>query len=114
MAAKVALYESLLTDLLPTQVSDVQQAIRSALAENRHLVDEDVAASREGTVSGDEANEDEYSVSAGAGSPWFQDRAQQYTAGCARFAGYLGEASAVRWMEEASIRATTSGQRQIG
>ena len=65
-------------------------------------------------VSGDEANEEEYPVSVAAGSPWFQDRAQQYIADCARFAGYLGEASAVRWMEEASIMAATSGLSRDG
>jgi hypothetical protein len=63
-------------------------------------------------VSGDEGNEDEYSVSASVGSPRFKYRAQQDTAGCAGFTGYLGEASIVKWMEEASIRVTTSGLRQ--
>jgi hypothetical protein len=33
MSAKMALYEHLLTDLLPTQNSDVQQAIQNALTE---------------------------------------------------------------------------------
>jgi hypothetical protein len=63
-------------------------------------------------VSGDEGNEDEYSVSASAGSLRFKCRAQQDTAGCAGFTGYLGEASVVRWMEEAATRVTTSGLRQ--
>ena len=52
------------------------------------------------TPSGDDANDDEYSISATASSSQFHDRAQQ-SFNCARPSGFLGKSSVVRWMEDA-------------
>ncbi|KAJ9221346.1 transcriptional regulator family: Fungal Specific TF [Paecilomyces variotii] len=106
LTARVALYENLLTDLMPSLDPAGQQAIRNALAENRSAIDDDIGVSGEGTASGEEINEDEFSVSAGAGSPRFQDRVQQDAAGFSRSFGFLGKSSVVRWLEDTAMKVT--------
>ncbi|KAL1963631.1 hypothetical protein VTN77DRAFT_7952 [Rasamsonia byssochlamydoides] len=105
LVAKVTLYESLLIDLLPSLEPARQQAVRNAIAENNPLHETDVAASGEGTASGEDGNDDDYpSVT----SPEFQDGAQQDVPGFIGPSGFLGRSSVVRWMEEASVRMTVS------
>ncbi|WEW54832.1 hypothetical protein PRK78_000257 [Emydomyces testavorans] len=60
------------------------------------------------SASGDDANEDEHSVSATVASPRFQDRAQQNTTRSVGSAGYLGKSSVVHWIEELMIKLVAS------
>ncbi|OAX83927.1 hypothetical protein ACJ72_01718 [Emergomyces africanus] len=100
-AAKVVAYEKLLYDILPHQKPEMQQTIRNTLLEYRNLAEEEISTSIEGTASGDE---DEYTASASAGSPRFQDRIQPNSAGFVNTTGFLGKASVVRWIEELATK----------
>ncbi|PGH28195.1 hypothetical protein AJ80_00085 [Polytolypa hystricis UAMH7299] len=100
MAVKVGLYENLLVDLLPNQPPNIQKVIRNTLAEASALSRNDMAAPGEGTTSGDEVVEDEYSVFAAAGSP-------HYATAFVRPIGFIGKASAIRWLEEATTKVVT-------
>ncbi|KLJ05967.1 hypothetical protein EMPG_10580 [Blastomyces silverae] len=100
-AAKVAVYEKLLCDILPHLKPEMQLTVRSTLLECRNLAEDDISTSIEATGSGDE---DEYSASAGAGSPRFQDRIQPDSAGFVRTTGFLGKSSVTRWIEELATK----------
>lgn len=76
--------------------------------QNPSFPEEDHAASGEMTASGDEANEDEFSVPATVASPRFHDRAQQDGSGYYGLTGFLGKASSICWMEEVLAKLTAA------
>jgi hypothetical protein len=69
---------------------------------HRYSIEPPVTAENRVGLGEDEEDEDEFSARGSAGSPKLQDRISVVKPGYAESTGYLGKASTVRWIEEAT------------
>ncbi|KAI1937191.1 hypothetical protein LOZ66_004108 [Ophidiomyces ophidiicola] len=106
MAAKVERYENLLIELLMSQDASKQQIIRNVLTEASEVMSR---YADDDSVSGDEANEEEQSVSVAGSSPRFQDRPRHALIELLGSTGYFGSASVVHWMKDVMVKLATYG-----